>query len=437
MSEKKSIANKLYVHDNLDILHGLNSNSVDLIYLDPPFNSKRIYQAPIGSPAGKKAAAKGKAASFYDIWTWDEDVDIRLESVMGTHSGLFAYIDVVGEINGLAMKAYLTFMAQRIIEMHRVLKDTGSLYLHCDPTASHYLKLVLDLVFGKQNFRNEIVWGYTGPSNAHKQFPRKHDTVFFYAKSDDALFYRDAVRVPYSEETLARRGRVEGESSYISPSVETSDRRDQAQVETKFGYGKVPESWWSDIASLTNQRERTGYPTQKPLALLDRIIKASSNEGDLVLDPFCGCATTCVAAQNLHRKWIGIDISPVAGDLIADRLGEEEEGNGTQKLLFTDFEIIKRPPVRTDLEKLTWPKDRIRKHFYGEQAGKCNGCGTHFEMQHFHIDHIYPESKGGAWQLDNLQLLCGNCNSVKGDRPMEYLMKRIKQRKRQLALLGG
>lgn len=409
--------NKLYVHDNLDVLHGMNSHSVDFIYLDPPFNSKRMYAAPIGSPAEKKAAARGKTVGFHDIWVWNEDVDIRLESFLRTNPELFDYIDVVGRIHGSPMKAYLTFMAQRIIEMHRVLKDTGSIYLHCDPTASHYLKLILDEVFGKHSFQNELIWYYGGGGASKKRWGRKHDVILFYSKSQEWNFNVDAVRTPHKWDS----GQLRADGSQRS-----------------LKKGKIPDDVFIHHGVMPWSKERTGYPTQKPLALLDRIIKASSNEGDLVLDPFCGCATTCVAAQNLHRDWIGIDVSDVAADLVADRLSQDEGNGQAQKLLFTDFEILRRPPVRTDLEKLTWSKQKIREHFYGKQSGNCNGCGTHFEnTHHFHIDHIYPESKGGAWHLENLQLLCGNCNSIKGNRPMEYLLARIKARRKELANLGA
>ena len=173
--------NQLYVADNLDVMHGMNSASVDLIYLDPPFNSKRIYSAPIG--VGAKNKKKEVRASFHDSWVWNEDVDIRLESFIDRRPALFAYIGVAGEIHGSAMKAYLTFMTQRIIEMHRVLKDTGSLYLHCDPTASHYLKIILDNVFGKNNFRNEIIWAYRTGGAGKQRFSKKHDVLFLYAKN--------------------------------------------------------------------------------------------------------------------------------------------------------------------------------------------------------------------------------------------------------------
>ncbi len=423
-------ANKLFVGDNLDVMRGLNSGSVDLIYLDPPFNSKRIYSAPIGTGKGGK---KKIEAGFHDIWTWNDDVDERLLAYADKHADLFSYIQIVGAIHGAPMKAYLTFMAQRIIEMHRVLKDTGNLYLHCDATANGYLRILLDCIFGKENFRNEIVWCYTGPSNIKRQFPRKHDAILFYAKSNAAEFNKDEVRVDYSESFLSRRKFTEGKQGSKGIMRNYPGERSDEQVEANFGKGKVVPDWWNDIPSggQISKLERTGYPTQKPLALLDRIIKASSNEGDVVMDPFCGCATTCVAAQNLNRNWIGVDISDVAAKLVAERLSYD----GDVKRLFTDFVASETLPHRSDLKKFDWSKAKVRKYFYGEQAGNCNGCRTHFDHpRHFHIDHIYPDSKGGQWQLDNLQLLCGNCNSIKGDRPMEYLNAALKARDAQIQM---
>ena len=409
-------ANKLFVGDNLDVMRGLNSGSVDLIYLDPPFNSKRIYSAPIGTGKGGK---KKVEAGFHDIWTWNDDVDERLLAYADKHADLFSYIQIVGKFHGAPMKAYLTFMAQRVIEMHRVLKDSGSLYLHCDQTACHYLKLILDLVFGKHNFRNEVIWCYTGPSSpGTKNFLRKHDNIFRYTKGDTWVWNRPYI--PYKVPRKLYKG-YETKNAPITPELE-------AQYNER---GKPLEDYWLDINSLKSGKERTGYPTQKPLALLARIIKASSNEGDVVLDPFCGCATTCVAAQNLNRNWIGIDISNVAAKLVAERLSYD----GDMKRLFTDFVASETLPHRTDLKKFDWSKAKVRKHFYGEQAGNCNGCRTHFDAPaHFHIDHIYPKSKGGPWMLDNLQLLCGRCNTVKGDRPMEYLNAALKARDAQIQM---
>ena len=436
--------NKLFVGDNLDVMRGLNSGSVDLIYLDPPFNSKRIYSAPIGIG---KADAKGKRkkveAKFNDIWTWDEDVDVRLLAYADDHAELFTYIQSIGKIHGAAMKAYLTFMAQRIIEMHRVLKDSGSLYLHCDPTASHYLKLLLDYVFGKNNMRNEIVWNYGKWSNAARYFQRNHDIIFYYAKTKDYVF--NPLMVPRQNETPYHTNTVDGGQGQLLVYDRAQTDKSVIKRYTQMGYnivyveneGVLENDTWSsyrhkELAHLNSQsKERTGYPTQKPLSLLTRIVKASSNAGDMVMDPFCGCATTCVAAQNLGRNWIGIDISDVAVNLVTDRLSYTDD----VKNLFTDFDAISTLPARTDLKILDWDNKKARQHFFKTQKGKCNGCGVQFpDPRHFHVDHIYPKSKGGAMVLENLQLLCGSCNSIKGDRPMEYLNAVLKRRKAKIQM---
>ena len=290
MNEPNFKNRTMWTGDNLDIMRGMNSGTVDLIYLDPPFNSKRNYAAPVGS--------KAAGAAFKDSWTLNDVDEAWHGEIADKQPALYSIIDAAGLAHGKGMKSYLIMMAVRLLEMKRLLKTTGSLYLHCDPTASHYLKLLMDAVFGKSNFRNEIVWCYTGASNTPRWFPRKHDTILWYCRKTAASFYRDAVRIPYHPETLARKGRAD--DSWF-----TNEKRSRTDVETMLGVGKVPEDWWVGIPKLTNQRERVGYPTQKPLALLERIIKASSQEGDIVLDPFAGCATACVAAEKLHRQWGG------------------------------------------------------------------------------------------------------------------------------------
>ena len=310
------MTNRLLYGDCLTIMQDWPNQYVDLIYLDPPFNSNRQYNAIYKDATGRPLPDQIEA--FCDMWELDAATEqaIRTMPVMMREAGIE---DEVAEFWRLWMYAlrstqprllaYLSYMTQRLLIMRRILKSTGSIYLHCDPTASHYIKALMDAIFGHRNFRNEIVWCYTGPSNTKRWFPRKHDILLFYGNSEHAVFNRDQVRIPYSAETLARRGRVEGDKSYISPSVLERGRRSQKQVQTGFGKGKVPEDWWTDVPPLTNQTERMGYATQKPLALLKRIIAASSNEGDVVLDPFCGCATTLEAAQELNRRWIGIDIA--------------------------------------------------------------------------------------------------------------------------------
>ena len=398
----------MFTGDNLDIMRGMNSASVHLIYLDPPFNSNANYAAPIGS--------KAAGAAFKDTWGLD---DINLAwygEVKHDYPGLYALLTATQIIHSDSMMSYLIYMAIRVMEMRRILKPTGSIYLHCDPTASSYLRLLMDAVFGKVNFRNEIAWCYTGPGNVKRWFPRKHHTIYYYAKTNKTIFYRDNVRVPYNSETLARRGRVEGKRSVISPSVRTAGRRNDEEVSSQFGKGKVSEDWWSDIPILTNQRERVGYPTQKPVTLLRRIVRASSNPGDIVLDPFCGCATACIAAEIEGRRWVGIDISAKAAELVQDRM-VREVGLFFQGTHRTDI------PKRTDFGKIIAYNDiKNKQYLYGEQGGYCHGCEHHFEMRNLTVDHIIPRAKGGTDHISNLQLLCGACNSMKGTRSQEELL---------------
>lgn len=393
--------NTLWTNDNLYILNGMNSESVDLIYLDPPFNSKRTYSAPIGS--------KAAGASFKDMWTWQDVDDAYLERMVTDYPALTQYIASIGVVHSKAMMSYLTFMTQRLIEMRRVLKPTGSIYLHCDPTASHYIKVAMDRIFGKNNFRNEIVWCYTGPGSPKmKQFNRKHDIIFWYSKSARWTFNGDTVRLPHKDGAPHTGGyEITGEIA--------------AEYDKK---GEIPETWWNIAIAARSKSEYVGYPTQKPLALLRRIIKASSNKGDIVLDPFCGCATTCVAAQQLNRRWIGIDIAENSHKLVAERL----KGDAG---IFTDFVHRKDVPQRTDV-KIEEPSPHVKKQLYKEQKGKCNGCFAEMQIQHLEIDHITPKSKGGGDYKANYQLLCGHCNRVKGNKPMEYLRAKIAKREEAL-----
>ena len=388
--------NTLYTGDNLYILNGMNSESVDLIYLDPPFNSKRTYSAPIGS--------KAMGAEFKDIWTWS-DVDAECLNALDNHPALVEYIYSIGRVHGKAMMSYITYMTQRIIELHRILKQTGGLYLHIDPTASHYLKIVLDEVFGKNGFRNEIIWHYyNGTSNVRSAYVRKHDVILFYAKdASQLMFDENAAREPYAED-----------SNFVKNPDSYQDKYKPNPL------GKRMHDVWR-IPTINNMaKERTGYPTQKPLALLKRIIKASSKEGDVVFDPFCGCATTCVAAQQLQRKWIGIDIESQAAELLVQRLSEDGG-------MFKDFIHTDKIPHRTDI-KIEKPSVSIKERLFKAQKGACKGCAKQFDAVNFEIDHIIPKSKGGGDYYENFQLLCGNCNRVKGDRPMEELVAKLRAR---------
>jgi len=270
--------------------------------------------------------------------------------------------------------------------------------------------VVLDEIFGRNNFRNEIIWCYKRPSSPkQRQLPRLHDIIFWYSKGTEWTFNSDKIRVPYAQSSIDRAGYA----------ANVSKMTDGGVVELKEG-GKLPEDWW-DIPMLKgNSKESTGYRTQKPLALLQRIIKISSNEGNIVMDPFCGCATTCVAAQQLGRKWIGIDIEKQAVKLLIERLSDDAG-------LFKDFINTVIIPQRTDIQIIE-PVKSVKERLYKEQNGLCNGCKIKFEIRNLEIDHIIPKSKGGGDYYENYQLLCSACNRMKGDRPMEYLrMKRNKE----------
>jgi len=397
--------NTLFTGDNLYILSGMNSESVDLIYLDPPFNSKRFYSAPIGSRAA--------GTSFKDIWAWQDIDEAYLERMVDDYPYLVQFIESVEMLHSKPMMAYLTYMTQRILEMHRVLKNTGSLYLHCDQTASHYLKIVCDRIFGKNNFRNEIVWSYRTGGASRSGFSRKHDILLRYSKSGKFVFN------PLKEKSYTKsKSRKPGVINYGAGTAEFF--QDEQGV---YNLVNMRDVWEISYIGSTHP-ERTGYPTQKPLALLRRVIEASSNKDDMVLDPFCGCATAMVAAQQLQRKWIGIDIEAKSAELVVERLSDEAG-------LFSDFTHRRDIPVRTDIEITDIVDVRNRKSVkekLGRQYGRvCSACGMS-NYENLEIDHIVPKSRGGQDTYSNYQLLCGNCNRTKGNRPMEYLMAKIAKR---------
>ena len=381
-------------------MRGIDSECIDLIYLDPPFNSKHNYAAPIGSEAA--------GAEFKDTWSLS-DVDAQwISSIAKDHPHLHLILSAVPDDSD---KSYLAYMAIRLLEMHRILKSTGSIYFHCDPTMNSWIRIVLDAIFEKKNFRNEIVWCYTGPGSPRmRQFNRKHDTIFWYNKGDTWTFNREALLVPHKKPIGA---------GGTSTKWLKSENEDLAE---KYKSGKVPETWWSEFSPVGRiASERTSYPTQKPLALLERIIKASSNEDDWILDPFCGCATTCVAAHKLGRRWIGIDISPVAEILVRKRIDKElgpEFLYNENKPEFYQIHSSNDIPIQSG-EKVN--PSEYKPTLYGLQEGYCNGCNEHFHMRNLTIDHIIPRAKGGQDLETNLQLLCGHCNSTKGDRDMAYL----------------
>jgi site-specific DNA-methyltransferase (adenine-specific) len=382
--------NRLYYGDNLRVLReSVADESVDLIYLDPPFNSNATYNVLFAEKSGRKSTAQ--ITAFEDTWEWGEEPELAYWDVVNRGGRLADLLQAMRVFLGQNdMMAYLCMMAVRLQELYRVLKENGSLYLHCDPTASHYLKLILDAVFDLEFYRNEITWKRTTTHSDSKTWSRVADIIFFYTKGQS--FTWNTPRDPHSEEYLATKyryddgdGRIYRLDNMTSPnprpnmmyvwkgfpfpskgwrySQETMAKLDEegriwypTNDDGSFNHAKRPQlkrylekmeggvmgTIWTDIPPINSQaRERLGYPTQKPQALLERIIAASSREGDVVLDPFCGCGTAIAGAERLKRRWIGIDITHLAVALIRSRLAEHY---GTE---LCPYEVEGLPP---DLE---------------------------------------------------------------------------------------
>jgi len=343
------LANKLYYGDNLEILRKkIKDNSIDLCYIDPPFNSKRTYNQIY---LNKGEEDKAQTQVFIDTWEWNDRANEGFEQIMENYNGIFTAqsIDLIQGLSKVLGKesllAYLVSMTLRIVEIQRILKPTGSFYLHCDPTASHYLKLILDAIFCPRggDFQNEIIWCYAGGGIPKKDFPRKHDTIFRYTKTEDYIFnveYR-----PYGKWTKT----FEPRHSLTSGGEKLDMKK-----------GTPVNDWWDDFPKLTSyQKEWLGYPTQKPETLLERIIKASSNEGDIILDAYCGCGTSIFVAERLKRKWVGIDITYQSISIILRRL----EDNFGKNIL----DNIHLDGIPKDIESARAlannEDDRLRKEF--------------------------------------------------------------------------
>ena len=423
--------------------------SVDLIYLDPPFNSKRIYNASMGGAQWE---------AFNDTWQWHEAIedfhevasDPDLAPVM---EGLRT---ILGESPNLA---YLSYMANRLRECHRVLKDTGSIYLHCDPTMSHYLKVVMDGVFGRNKFRNEIVWKRTSSHNDAKVLGSVHDIVFQYSKSSTYIYNRQYV--PYDEGYIERRYRNADEDGrkWMDDNLSAKGLSGGGY---EYEYRGVSSLWrvplsrmkelditgrlhftsrggirikryldemkglplsdvWTDISPVNSQaRERLGYPTQKPVALLERIIKANSDVGHVVLDPFCGCGTTIHAAQNLDRQWIGIDVCVKACQVIEHRIQQHFDS------LWSDVEYVGFPKTADDakelahLDKFKFEKWAVSLTPYMEANKKQRGDGGidgrgRLAIRKGQFIDLVSQAKGGNTSPGDVQAFNGARQQVKAD----------------------
>ena len=506
--------NAFYLGDNIDVLRSFDSETVDLIATDPPFNKKR--DAFEGELKG------GGKAKFKDNWHWvdpDPDKGKRhdpdavenhpdwLESIRNLHPKVYALINFTRDVYGDDMGAFLCWMGVRVLEMHRVLKPTGSIYLHCDYTASHYLKAMMDAIFGRQNFRNEIVWKRaTSRKIQARRFGNVHDTIFFYSKSDNFVWntvhlghdpaYIDKMyrhddgdgRGPYRVDNMTQSGWSSGESGMDWRGISMRERGKHWITPTGKGLGDwivenvIPNFreiegtlarldaldehgliYWppsggmpgvkrylsavkgpaqtdvvDDIPPLQgSSRERVGYPTQKPLALYKRVVRTSSNPGDIVLDPFAGCATTAVAAQSLRRNWVAIDIEGRGYDLTKQRMSDER---ALDQQTIVIGPAITDLPARTDdgrtaaeplnpkprkqraPSKIDNDRDRKLDILIAEFGLQCWGCGFTppgdagqlHGRDFFEIDHIRPQSVRGTHDILNRAILCGPCNRRKG-----------------------
>lgn len=436
---------RIYHSDNIDILRGIDSNTVDLIYLDPPFNKNDTF---IGST---KRISEIKAwfiklqwelgqfqdvdfnevfkenPNFKDIWNYNDIQKEHYGQIDNFNHELINYFDSVRKSSVTGTFYYLVFMTIRLIEMHRILKDTGSIYLHCDSTMSHYLKIIMDKIFGHGNFKNNIIWWYGGGGASKLNWGKKHDDLLFYTKKQKYTFNVDKVR----EEYKWTKGQKRADGS----------NRDLEK-------GKLPDDVFHFHGLMPWAKEATGYPTQKPLVLLERIIEASSNEGDIVLDPFCGCATTCIAAERLGRQWVGIDWNRLAYYMIYYRANAEGIGTVAQLDMFKENLLLKTaPPIRTDAvehELFYKVKSKVelkgKKHseqidpqyrkealdlLYEEQVGMCNGCDQFLRKADLTVDHIKPKKDGVNHDIDNLQLLCYRCNNWKRVGTMVELIQKL------------
>ena len=485
----------LYHGDNLEFLRGINSETIDLVATDPPFNKGRDFHATPDSLAA--------GAQFRDRWSWRRDIlgdedeggdgvnhQDWVDAIQDDWPALWAVIDWSRMTYGDDMGAFLCWLGVRVLEMHRVLKPTGALYLHCDDMAAAYITTMLDAIFGRDNRRGIITWkrhGSAAKGSQHgiKAWPRITDNILVYAKTPDAVtrstrpltdeeavaqfprvddrgrrYYKEhgniwrtpsmgprpnlcyewrGYRNPHPSGWRLSKERLEEEYQRGAIVIREDGRLERRKFQEDYEGVPVP-NLWDDITNALDKNQSTGYPTQKPVDLYRRIIRASSNPGDLVLDPFCGCATTLIAAEQEGRQWVGMDLWEGALDLVTSRLEKEcggEDEHGQAQLWRGTVHIERSAPERTDdgavaAPPLKVPKKKARKRppepgpvlpraemvalLLEQQEGKCAGCNRKYDDPLiWEIDHRIPRSEGGVNHHSNRCLLCPPCNRIKSN----------------------
>ncbi len=474
----------LFQGDNLDVLRGMNSGTIDLIATDPPFKKGKDFHATPESLAA--------GASFKDRWRWQEP-DVQpawLDQIKDGWPAIHSFMHTVKE-RQQSMAAYLCFMAVRLMEMRRVLKPTGSIYLHCDPTANAYLRVLMDIIFGYDNFRSEITWKrHTSDQRGSQHSPRSwgdtFDTILFYAASSETALH------PYREMT-------DDETSKKFPLTDENDRRyyddsahiwrtpnmgarpnlcyewrgfrnphpsgwrlSKERIEEEYRKGnivilpngklqrrKYQDEWrgttigsfWPDPLPAAGN-EKVGYPTQKPIALYERLIAASSNPGDWVLDPFAGCATTCVAAEKLERRWVGVDYWSNAADIVIDRLNahlpEALKGLDWSAAVTHTLDVPERTddaeaaapymetPTARRYHRPRWSREEMKRMLLDRFGHRCWACAfNHADSDWYELDHIDPKSQGSSNELSNRAILCIPCNRKKSDTLTLHGVRRL------------
>lgn len=433
--------NTLYYGDNLTILRNhIKDDSIDLIYLDPPFNSKADYNLLFKEPTGKVSEAQ--ITAFEDTWHWTEETEASFQEIVKiAPAKVIEMMSALKQFIGLNdVMAYLTMMCIRLLELQRVLKNTGSIYLHCDPTASHYLKILMDTIFGKKNLRNEIVWCYRRYTAVANRFQKLHDIILFYSKSAKPKF--NDLTIEYGEKSGKKDSHYKQDED--GQWFRWQKRKNQPAYKVYLSEGVRLGDWWDIPIINASAKERLGYPTQKPEALLERIIAASSDKGDLVLDPFCGCGTANAMAQKLDRHWIGIDITHLAVNLIKWRL--KEMFNLIPK---RDYKVIGEPEDLTGAKELAvnnryqfqwWALALINARPYGDKKkGSDTGIDgyMYFSDEKDKVKKIIVQVKSGHVGVRDIRDLGHVIDREKAEIGVFITLEPVTEPMRKEAIIKG